>query len=126
MVCFFRRKRAKRETVQNEPPEDVLEEVVPPEAVVEQTEDVEVPPEAVLEEVVQSEDVEVPPEAFLEEIPALGRAVGRPTESDAKKIRSMTEFYPICTAEEQKTSKGKTKKKKISAKSCNVIGTMIL
>jgi hypothetical protein len=100
--------------VEADPSHALAKEVVQTEDVEVQTEVVldVVPPKAVLEEVVQTESVEMQIEVVLDEIPALGRAVGRPTESDAKKTRSMTNLLGV----ESKTSNGKTKKKKSSAK----------
>jgi hypothetical protein len=51
-------------------------------------------------------------EVVLDEILALGRAVGRPTESDAKKTRSIIDHHGI----EAKTFKGKPKKNKSNTK----------
>ena len=76
------------------------------------------PPEAVLLDVVpfesvqmQTEEVQMQIEVVLDEIPALGLALGRPTESDANKTRSMTDLLGL----ESKASKGNPKKKKKSS-----------
>ena len=77
------------------------------------------PPEAVLLDVVpaesvqmQTEEVQMQIEVVLDEIPALGLALGGPTESDAKKTRSMTDLLGL----ESKASKGNPKKKKSSGR----------
>ena len=65
-------------------------------------EDVQVQAKAILE------DVDMQIEVVLEDGPAVDRAVRRPTESDAKKTRSMSDLLAL----ESKASKAKPKKKK--------------
>ena len=78
----------------------------------EAAEDVQVQAEPFLEAVVQPEsilkDFDMQIEVVLDDGPALDRVVGRPTESDAKKTRSMSDLLAL----ESKASKAKPKKKK--------------
>ena len=68
-----------------------MEDVVQPEALLEDV----APPEAVLLDVVSPESVQMQIEVVLDEIPAVGLALGRPTECDSMKSRSMTDLLGL-------------------------------
>ena len=101
------------------PKEAVLDVVLPKEAVLDvmrQTEAVDVAPAPVLDEVVQTEAIPAVEEVHKpKQTEALGRAVGRPNDSEAKRTKSMIDILGVDLTVHD-NSRTKKKKNKLSGK----------